>query len=1036
MANGFELTNGRCLQRRITGGSAATLTRIQDQIFNRYPRASQFDTMRNRLEHGPGLHDSVHCIVGGTMCSARSSNDPVFFSHHANTDRVWWVWQNEVDGGLTAYRGNTDLNEIMPVSPYTPRQVLNLMAQGLNENIAVNYWTDEAYDRLERLVREMTPDELALIPTAGTEVTNDVFFFDMNMDVEQIELIQSAEILQQQSDINEAVALTLENVIDRGFGSPNLDQAIRIVTTRLQAARLNGNGDEEVSAEELWLALARTMVHNNVVPRFSQLQEILKFDENGETEDIDVVVVPIPCAVEDIPVCADGNLFPSPCEAEQGGYNSWTMGACPTVDLDPPLDEDADGGDSAEYNHEMQELAECPELVPARASLCSVEGTVCYYGAQCCNVFRTVVTCHSTRGWHVVTQPWTSCDEVNCPGDENIPTRTPTPRPTRRPTPPPTQRPTRSPTLLPTSSPTRRNTIPTPTRRPTRGDGNPHPGGPTKPDPIPGGPTPPPPTPPNPCPRINFLQCQQIRCCAPGSTLVDRPVINGSNQNCPACMVRGRRTLAPTCCRGPEVACAQIQCPSPQTAVLVQPQGENGRAPCCPRYRCGCPPQLVCSLENIICAADQIARWTLDGAMDSTGCCRNAECLTPVCATELRIVCDDGTVNEPVWENGCRVEPCPLVCPDEGMRTCPVSRSTAPSGQIPRGRGDPFIRDGSVVCLWQDCPPYEPCDDTQYTLEERHCHHNGECVRGLEAFRCQCDDNHEGQFCATRKTLPRVVVPLRDRSGAFIDSQCIVILCQINEFDIGECFGTGALDESTSNTEGSSIEMYSISDMVSNVDANILVRPVQFVGLHGEDLWFLNSDGNPIKMNINYYLWFLNSDDLAGNSVVTDSTMIYSDENTDNEYNTIINADLSGDRFQVESVTEYSYRTATAEPPQVSEWRFVQKSEISSTCSVWTYFTDTAIGFYWSEFFHSVPWGPERMHQEKITTQIGDHEVDILSSTTSVEVCENKCLTTDENGESVLELCNRNGICNPDTGECMCDFGFIGEKCDRTDETE
>jgi len=46
------------------------------------------DDFRNRLEHGPGMHDSVHCIVGGTMCSARSSNDPVFFSHHANVDKV------------------------------------------------------------------------------------------------------------------------------------------------------------------------------------------------------------------------------------------------------------------------------------------------------------------------------------------------------------------------------------------------------------------------------------------------------------------------------------------------------------------------------------------------------------------------------------------------------------------------------------------------------------------------------------------------------------------------------------------------------------------------------------------------------------------------------------------------------------------------------------------------------------------------------------------------------------------------------------
>ena len=46
------------------------------------------DTFRNRLEHGPGLHDSIHCIVGGTMCSARSSNDPIFFTHHANLDKI------------------------------------------------------------------------------------------------------------------------------------------------------------------------------------------------------------------------------------------------------------------------------------------------------------------------------------------------------------------------------------------------------------------------------------------------------------------------------------------------------------------------------------------------------------------------------------------------------------------------------------------------------------------------------------------------------------------------------------------------------------------------------------------------------------------------------------------------------------------------------------------------------------------------------------------------------------------------------------
>ena len=30
---------------------------------------SEKGLITNQLEHGPGLHDSVHCIVGGTMCS-------------------------------------------------------------------------------------------------------------------------------------------------------------------------------------------------------------------------------------------------------------------------------------------------------------------------------------------------------------------------------------------------------------------------------------------------------------------------------------------------------------------------------------------------------------------------------------------------------------------------------------------------------------------------------------------------------------------------------------------------------------------------------------------------------------------------------------------------------------------------------------------------------------------------------------------------------------------------------------------------------
>lgn len=56
---------------------------------------------RNRLEGflGPTgsilqLHNQVHAWIGGDMISVTTSpNDPVFFLHHCNVDRLWAIWQ-------------------------------------------------------------------------------------------------------------------------------------------------------------------------------------------------------------------------------------------------------------------------------------------------------------------------------------------------------------------------------------------------------------------------------------------------------------------------------------------------------------------------------------------------------------------------------------------------------------------------------------------------------------------------------------------------------------------------------------------------------------------------------------------------------------------------------------------------------------------------------------------------------------------------------------------------------------------------------
>ncbi|WP_199443468.1 tyrosinase family protein [Umezawaea beigongshangensis] len=77
--------------------------------------------MRNRLEGGlaPDLHGRVHNWIGGHMAQIDSPNDPVFFLHHCNIDRLWSRWQTSrgFDAGRYAPGGNVsnvvDVNETL-----------------------------------------------------------------------------------------------------------------------------------------------------------------------------------------------------------------------------------------------------------------------------------------------------------------------------------------------------------------------------------------------------------------------------------------------------------------------------------------------------------------------------------------------------------------------------------------------------------------------------------------------------------------------------------------------------------------------------------------------------------------------------------------------------------------------------------------------------------------------------------------------------------------------------------------------------------
>ncbi|MBA4144059.1 MAG: tyrosinase family protein [Nitrosospira sp.] len=97
--------------------------------------SSMNTSFRNRLEgviHNPG-----HMWVGGSMMALSSPNDPVFWLHHCNIDRLWAEWQRENPGRLYLPPNGTPgvvaghgLDDPMPpwnneAAPPTPRSVLD-----------------------------------------------------------------------------------------------------------------------------------------------------------------------------------------------------------------------------------------------------------------------------------------------------------------------------------------------------------------------------------------------------------------------------------------------------------------------------------------------------------------------------------------------------------------------------------------------------------------------------------------------------------------------------------------------------------------------------------------------------------------------------------------------------------------------------------------------------------------------------------------------------------------------------------------------
>ena len=73
--------------------------------------ASYYEFARS-LENAP--HNGGHRWIGGDMATMSSPNDPAFWFHHAQVDRIWSIWQKNNQGKMAHLSGseaNLDLWE-------------------------------------------------------------------------------------------------------------------------------------------------------------------------------------------------------------------------------------------------------------------------------------------------------------------------------------------------------------------------------------------------------------------------------------------------------------------------------------------------------------------------------------------------------------------------------------------------------------------------------------------------------------------------------------------------------------------------------------------------------------------------------------------------------------------------------------------------------------------------------------------------------------------------------------------------------------
>ncbi|OLY84570.1 Tyrosinase [Smittium mucronatum] len=94
----------KCLRRSFNNGDTINPFLSPESISSDIQISKNFEEFAKRIE--TGIHNQVHDAIGGDMDGKQSPLDGIFMLHHANIDRIWWMFQNVRDSNMMSYSGD------------------------------------------------------------------------------------------------------------------------------------------------------------------------------------------------------------------------------------------------------------------------------------------------------------------------------------------------------------------------------------------------------------------------------------------------------------------------------------------------------------------------------------------------------------------------------------------------------------------------------------------------------------------------------------------------------------------------------------------------------------------------------------------------------------------------------------------------------------------------------------------------------------------------------------------------------------------